>query len=127
MFQTRVYQFNKYLIKKILVSNSIWAFATVKFGVNPHSAQFDDTGVNNKFREDSELVRETLEVVARSSLKRLNRFRPQELNNLAWGFCKLGHYGGSMMELFEGVGSEVLRRHRHFSCQVSSFILIQLI
>ena len=101
------------------MSNSIWAFATVKFGVNPVSAQFDDTGMKtDKLREDSKLVGETLEVVAKSSLKRLHRFRPQELNNLTWGFCKLGHYGGLMMELFEGVGGQVLRRHRHFSCQV---------
>lgn len=105
------------------ISNSIWAFATLGFGATTTSGQFN---TNNEYISlpsdqpelDRKLVSETLLAVAKNSSTRLNRFRPQELNNLAWGFCRLGQYSDEMMTLYEGIGKEILRRHRSFAPQV---------
>jgi len=37
-----------------------------------------------------------------------SKFHPQELNNLAWGFSRLGHYGSDRFnKLFQGIGIEL--------------------
>ncbi len=107
------------------ISNSIWAFATLGFGATTTTGQFN---TNNEYISlpseqpvfDRQLVSETLLVVARSSKMRLHRFRPQELNNLVWGYCRLGQYTDEMRMLFAGVGQEILKRRRQFSPQVRS-------
>ena len=100
----------------------MWAFATVKFGINYHTQDVSEMK-SDMIREDAKLVEDTLEIVANDSLNRLNRFAPQELNNLVWAFCKLGHYDGSVMKLCEGAGGELLRRRRRFSSQVGLNII----
>lgn len=105
------------------MSNSIWAFATVGFGAASTSNNFN---TNNEYitlqsenqEQDRKLVARMLDVVAKSALERLHRFRPQELNNLAWGFCRLGHYGDALDELFKGIGQEIVKRHYYFKPQV---------
>jgi len=104
------------------ISNTIWAFATVGFG-----ASLSINNVNNEVilgldqpDDDRRLVQNTLEVVAKNAVKRLHSFRPQELNNLSWGFCRLGHYDknyAAHRELMEGIGKEILRRNHQFSPQ----------
>lgn len=104
------------------VSNSIWAWATVGFGATTSNIQFN---TNNDYisirsdepNQDKELVKRTLDIVAENALLRLHRFRPQELNNLAWGFCRLGHSGPSLNALFRGIGQELLKRHFYFAPQ----------
>lgn len=104
------------------VSNSVWAFATVGFGAATSSTQ---SNTNNEYiylktddeEGDRNLVKRTLSAVINSALKRLPRFRPQELNNLTWGICRLGHYEEKMDDLFEGVGQELLKRHYYFKPQ----------
>ncbi len=105
------------------ISNSIWAFATLGFGATSSPSQFN---TNNEYislpsdqpEADRKLVSETLLIVAKNASGRLHRFRPQELNNLAWGFCRLGHYSEEMKRLYEGVGQEIIKRHRFFAPQV---------
>jgi hypothetical protein len=112
----------------LLVANSIWAFATVGFGAASASIQ---SNTNNDYihlqsdreLEDRELVTKVLDVVADSALQRLPRFRPQELNNLAWGICRLGCRGKKMDELFAGIGQELLKRHYYFKPQDIGTIL----
>lgn len=77
---------------------------------------------SDRISEDRELVTRILDVVAKSAMERLPRFRPQELNNLSWGFCRLGHHGDTMDILFNGIGQELLKRHYYFKPQVSYHI-----
>lgn len=110
------------------ISNSIWAFATLGFGATTTTGQFN---TNNEYISlpsdqpefDRQLVSETLLVVAKNAKNRLNRFRPQELNNLVWGYCRLGQYSDEMTSLFKGVGQELLKRHRQFAPQVCWIII----
>lgn len=110
-----------------IVSNSIWAFATVGFGAASNAVQMNTNNdyvslQSDRISEDRELVTRILNVVAKSAMERLPRFRPQELNNLSWGFCRLGHHGDSMDILFNGIGQELLKRHYYFKPQVSYHI-----
>jgi len=103
------------------LSNSIWAMATVGFGTvdsqaaNPHNGYIYIK--SDSYEEDRDLVSRTLDAVARSAGSRLNRFRPQELNNLAWGFARLGHRGEAAQELVHGIGQELLKRKQYFKPQ----------
>ena len=104
------------------MSNSIWAWATVGFGATSSNIQFNTNNdyisiLSDEPNQDKELVKRTLDIVAENALSRLHRFRPQELNNLAWGFCRLGHYGPSLDALFRGIGQELLKRHSYFAPQ----------
>eukprot|EP00578_Thalassiosira_sp_NH16_P000781 CAMPEP_0181141396 /NCGR_PEP_ID=MMETSP1071-20121207/35800_1 /TAXON_ID=35127 /ORGANISM="Thalassiosira sp., Strain NH16" /LENGTH=1329 /DNA_ID=CAMNT_0023228381 /DNA_START=239 /DNA_END=4228 /DNA_ORIENTATION=- len=103
------------------LSNSIWAFSTVGFGYDEacgtnnhndyvHLATDDPSG-------DKELVFETLEVIAENALPRLDRFKAQELNNMAWGFARLGHRSERTEKLFAGVAKEMIRRTWQFKPQ----------
>ena len=67
--------------------------------------------------DDRACVSNLLGVVARSACRRLNRFRPQELNNLVWAFTRFGHRGDSAQELFRGIGQELVRRIQYFDPQ----------
>jgi hypothetical protein len=67
--------------------------------------------------EDKELVFETLETIADSALPRLERFKAQELNNLAWGFARLGHRTEKAEKLFEGVAKQLKQRIHQFKPQ----------
>lgn len=100
----------------------MWAFATVGFGISSNLVQLN---TNNEYiylqsdteEEDRALVSRVLDIVADDAMNRLPRFRPQELNNLAWGICRLGCHGEKMNELFEGIGQELLKRHSYFKPQ----------
>ncbi len=69
------------------------------------------------------LLGKTLESVAKSAMTRLPRFRPQELNNLSWGICRLGYHGEIIDELFDGIGQELRKRHYYFKPQVRNRML----
>ena len=116
--------------RRTIVSNSIWAFATVGFGT--HSCKVQNSGNNelilgfNQPDEDRELIARTLDVVVKSSLPRLHKFRPQELNNLSWGICRLGHYNSDYRELLKGIAQEIIKRKHQFAPQVRHFRLFHL-
>eukprot|EP00986_Skeletonema_menzelii_P013287 scaffold7617_cov240-Skeletonema_menzelii.AAC.2 len=103
------------------ISNSVWAFSTVGFGYDEscgtnahndyiHVATDDPVG-------DKELVYETLEVIAENALSRLHNFKAQELNNLAWGFTRLGHRTERTEKLLMGVAEELTKRTWQFKPQ----------
>ena len=103
------------------ISNSVWAFSTVGFGYDEscgtnahndyvHVATDDPVG-------DKELVYETLEVIAENALSRLYNFKAQELNNLAWGFTRLGHRTERTEKLLMGVAEELTKRTWQFKPQ----------
>jgi len=103
------------------LSNSIWAFSTIGFGYDETSG----TNAHNDYihvtsdspLEDKELVFETLETVSENALPRLGRFKAQELNNLAWGYARLGHRTERSEALLRGVGDELKRRCWQFKPQ----------
>jgi hypothetical protein len=111
------------------ISNSIWALATLGFGAATSTTSFN---TNNDYISlpskqpdvDKKLVSEALLAVTKNANTRLQRFKPQELNNLAWGLCRLGQYSDEMMQLYEGIGREIKRRHRYFAPQVCKFAMI---
>eukprot|EP00985_Skeletonema_marinoi_P001291 scaffold517_cov140-Skeletonema_marinoi.AAC.4 len=103
------------------ISNSVWAFSTVGFGYDESCG----TNVHNDYVHvatndpvgDKELVYETLEVIAENALSRLHNFKAQELNNLAWGFTRLGHRTERTEKLLVGVGEELTKRTWQFKPQ----------
>ena len=121
---------------------SVWAFATVGFGYNSAKGAnaIDSIHVNSDdYDGDRAMISDTLDVVAKNALPRLNRFKAQgksvllrfittgletrstptdlELNNLLWGYAKLGHRSEASEELFKGVAGELSRRTWQFKSQ----------
>lgn len=103
------------------LSNSVWAFSTVGFG-------YDEACGTNSHNDyihvatddpvaDKAIVFEALEAVAENALSRLDRFKAQELNNLAWGFARLGHRSERAEKLFIGVAKELVQRTWQFKPQ----------
>jgi hypothetical protein len=103
------------------LSNSVWAFSTVGFGYDEscgtnshndyvHVATDDPVG-------DKAIIFEALEVIAENALTRLDKFKAQELNNLAWGFARLGHRSEQAEKLFVGVAKELSQRTWQFKPQ----------
>jgi len=104
------------------ISNSVWAFATLGFGATTSANQLNTNNdyislPSNQLDQDRELVAQSLQTIAINASSRLHRFRPQELNNLAWGFCRLGHHSDDMRLLFEGIGQQIVQRHYQFAPQ----------
>ena len=103
------------------ISNSVWAFSTVGFGYDESCG----TNVHNDYVHlatddpvgDKELVYKTLEVIAEDALSRLHNFKAQELNNLAWGFTRLGHRTERTEKLLVGVAGELTKRTWQFKPQ----------
>ena len=103
------------------LSNSVWAFSTVGFGYDEscgtnshndyvHVATDDPAG-------DKAITFEALEVIAENALTRLDKFKAQELNNLVWGFARLGHKSERAEMLFIGVAKELSKRTWQFKPQ----------
>lgn len=122
------------------ISNTMWAFASVRFGCSmPGSVAAeldlwvgndsqsrgggygdDDNYIYYTFvdeRRDQNLIAQTMERVAQSTLPRLRSFRPQELNNLSWAYARLEHKSSAVEALFRGIGNEIIRRSSSFSSQ----------
>lgn len=104
------------------LSNSVWAFSTIGFGYDESCG----TNAHNDYvhvmsdapLEDKTLVFTTLETIAENALPRLGKFKAQELNNLAWGFARLGHRTERSEQSFRGVGEELKQRGWQFKRQV---------
>lgn len=101
------------------IANTVWALGTLGFG------QGDKAWLGREYREfnfiqtddvegDKEVVRLALEAVSDSAQGRLHRFRNQELNNLAWGYAKLGQRDH---ELFREIATELSKHHRRINGQ----------
>ena len=101
------------------ISNSIWAFGTLGFGVKEGSWQtretFDTIVIqSDDVQGDRNLVSAAVMAAAKSAIPRIFRFKNQELNNLAWGIAKLGC---SNPYLFEAIAIEISRPKRKLSGQ----------
>ena len=102
------------------IANSLWAFATVGFGsvdTQSHPSNGYIFLKSDRHEDDKAQVAHILNIVSKSATQRFNRFRPQELNNLAWAYARLGHRGESSDEVFRSIGNEVLRRSHQFDSQ----------
>eukprot|EP00804_Cyclotella_cryptica_P031368 CCRYP_012184-RH/>CCRYP_012184-RH protein AED:0.21 eAED:0.21 QI:390/1/1/1/0.8/0.66/6/200/821 len=103
------------------LSNTVWACATLGFGYDESSG----TNAHNDYvhvasdspMEDKELMYDTLETIAENALSRLEKFKAQELNNLAWGFARLGHRTLKADKLFKGIAGELSQRVHQFKPQ----------
>jgi hypothetical protein len=105
------------------VSNTIWAFATAGFGYHESALGYFYTETvhlsKTMSEEDHLMLSQTLDVVAANVVQRLEKFRPQELNNMAWGIARLGHSSEIIATLFQGIAQQAIMRVRQFSSQVS--------
>ncbi|KAL9182955.1 hypothetical protein ACHAXT_004234 [Thalassiosira profunda] len=103
------------------LSNTIWAFSTMGFGydeacgTNSHN-DYVHVATDNS-AGDKDLVFKTLEVIAENALQRLGKFKAQELNNMAWGFARLGHRTERAEALLSGVAKELIARTWQFKPQ----------
>jgi len=102
------------------IANSLWAFATVGFGsidTQSHPSNGYIFLKSDRHEDDKAQVAHVLDIVSASASQRMNRFRTQELNNLAWAYARLGHRGKASEEVFRGIGNEILRRSHQFDPQ----------
>ena len=64
--------------------------------ISIHNPTIQNNGSNelilgfNQPESDRKLIARTINAVVKSSMQRLQKFRPQELNNLSWWICRLG-------------------------------------
>lgn len=91
------------------VSNTIWAFGTLGFGILADKRNINDFIIlkSDDYEADVALVGQTLAAVSKSVSGRLRVFKEQELNNLAHGCGRLGR---CEPDLFAGIASEFARR-----------------
>lgn len=95
------------------LANTVWAMATVGFGLDGASANSLNEYIYLKSDDldgDHHLMEQALHAVQKSAIPRLREFRSQELNNMVWSYARLGRTESN--ELYEGVGRELGRRHR---------------
>ena len=73
------------------ISNALWSFTTVGFGVATKSSNddIDNDEKNSLTCEHHALVKSALMIVVENEMHPLNDFTPQELNNLAWAYARL--------------------------------------
>lgn len=91
------------------VSNTIWAFGTLGFGILADKRNINDFIIlkSDDYEGDVALVDQALAAVASSVAGRLRVFKEQELNNLAHGCGRLGR---CEPELFSRIASEFANR-----------------
>ena len=102
------------------ISNSLWSWATCGFGsveTQSHPSNGYIFLKSDRHEEDKAQVAHILDIVSKSASQRMNRFRTQELNNLAWSYARLGHRGEASNEIYRGIGNEILRRSHQFDPQ----------
>mmetsp|Transcript_19298 Transcript_19298/g.28551 ORF Transcript_19298/g.28551 Transcript_19298/m.28551 type:complete len:1098 (+) Transcript_19298:85-3378(+) len=94
------------------ISNTIWAFGNLGFGIGAAAAKKGNINdyiilKSNDYDGDEILGHEVLSAVRKSALKRLPRFKEQELNNLAYGCARMNK---PQPEIFSGIADEFSRR-----------------
>ena len=98
------------------LSNSAWAFATVGFGLGTKLEQSPNNYIfltSDMPREDRELMKEALEAIVAASLRKIRRFRSQELNNLAWSLARLvDNKNKQIDELLHEIGNQFCDKRR---------------
>ncbi len=108
---TKNIQRQVHLYKPQELSNTVWASATIGFGYDEESG----TNVHNDYvhvssdnpEQDYAIMYETLETIAENVVSRLDKFKAQELNNLAWGYARLGHRTEKADRLFQGIAGKL--------------------
>lgn len=92
------------------LSNSLWAFGTLGFGVTQTEAAIKMTMNDYVFLKsddvegDKDLMARAVDAVAKSSLPRLEKFREMELNNLAYALARLERK--EYPELLKGIANQ---------------------
>ena len=73
------------------ISNALWSFNTIGFGVATKSSNdvIDNDENNSLTCEHYPLVKSALMIVVENETRPLNDFTPQELNHLAWAHARL--------------------------------------
>ena len=111
------------------ITNTIWSFATVGFGLKGGTTA--DAGNEYTFlrSEDIEgdrlLMDDTLKVAMNAAKRIVPRFRSQELNNLAWAMARLGQKDEELLTM---MGNELAQPKRIFmSLQLRLSIILVLI
>jgi hypothetical protein len=104
------------------LSNSIWALATVGFGLTPFVAHNMNNYLvlsSDRQSDDEKLMNRAALAIARSSLQLLPKFRPQELNNLSWAIARLVDNANEapFPDLFRGIGEQLSRIRRGVTSQ----------
>lgn len=103
------------------LSNTLWAFATLGFGLKSSGEQSLNNYVvlaSNQFEEDRELMQQAVEAVVLAAYPQLDRFRSQELNNLAWALARLVDHKSALVEnILRGIGMQLCDRKRFVTPQ----------
>ena len=103
------------------LTNSVWAFATLGFGLGDNGVS--ETNISTEYTflisddedGDRELMEESMQVAIGVAKQILHRFRSQEINNLAWTMARLEQ---GDQELLEQMGKELCNPRRPLSSQV---------
>lgn len=116
------------------LSNSIWALATLGFGLDEQSVPDNNQYVvlrSSQKEEDSMLAFEAVDAIVSASLATLPRFRSQELNNLAWSLARLvtpatvsSNVG--IRNLLEGIATQIAYPRRQVTGQDIGTVLWSL-
>lgn len=107
------------------LSNTLWAFATLGFGVPAsefegklETASLNDYVVLSSDNQhgDEELLTKAANAIIESGLPRIGRFRSQELNNMAWSLARMDRTDST--EFLEAIGLQLCNEQRRLTSQV---------
>jgi len=85
------------------ITNTVWAFATIGFGLKGGTTA--DAGNDYTFlpsddiEGDMLLMEDTVQVAISAAKQIIHRFRSQELNNLSWALARLGQKDDEMLTM----------------------------
>lgn len=100
------------------ISNTIWSFATIGYGLKGGSTA--DTGNDYTFLQSNDiegdmlLMADTVKVAISTAKQIIFRFRSQELNNLAWAMARLGQKDEEILTM---IGRELANPRRKVLAQ----------
>lgn len=93
----------KYMYKSQEITNTIWSFATLGFGLT--GGKTSDTGneytflVSNDPEGDQSLMEDAMQVAIRGVKQNSRKFQSQELNNVAWTMARLKQKDDELLEI----------------------------
>jgi hypothetical protein len=96
----------KYMYKSQEITNTIWSFATLGFGLT--GGKTSDTGntgneytflVSDDPEGDKSLMEDAMQVAIRGVKQNSRKFQSQELNNVAWTMARLKQKDDELLEM----------------------------
>lgn len=108
------------------LSNTLWAFATLGFGSSASSTFSEIAASLNDYvilssddpEGDERIVRQATDAILQVAVPQINRFKSQELNNLAWALARLGRKDSTAV--LEAIGRQLCHPKRRVTSQVST-------